>query len=101
MTYAGLSFGSIIVSKSMCDSPYPAFKPMRRACSHKRSRSRQLVMITRTQIVSMKAERNPATLLWRARRADMSRAGFVGLMAGWTGFLALILFVSAFIRFVG
>ena len=37
----------------------------------------------------------------RARHADMTRMGFIGLVAGWCGALVLILAVSAFIRFVG
>ena len=37
----------------------------------------------------------------RARGADMTRKGFIGLVAGWSIALVLILAVSAFIRFVG
>ena len=37
----------------------------------------------------------------RARHADMTRMGFIGLVAGWGSALVLILAVSAFIRFVG
>jgi hypothetical protein len=90
----------------MSDFLFPVPKPTRRAYSHKRSRSwqpRERMAMGR-QIVSqtsMEATRNPATPSWRMCRADMSRTGFIGLMAGWTGALVLILFVSAFIRFVG
>ena len=38
---------------------------------------------------------------WRARRADMSRKGFIRLVAGWCSALVLILAVSALIRFAG
>ena len=37
----------------------------------------------------------------RARSADMSRKGFIRLVAGWCSALVLILAVSAFIRFAG
>lgn len=37
----------------------------------------------------------------RARHADMTRMGFIVLVAGWCSALVLILAVSAFIRFVG
>jgi len=37
----------------------------------------------------------------RARQADMCRKDFIGLVAGWSTALVLILAVSAFIRFVG
>jgi hypothetical protein len=43
----------------------------------------------------------PAGPSRRAGHADMSRMGFIGLMAGWCSALVLILAVSAFIRFVG
>ena len=47
------------------------------------------------------ATRHPATPSRRARRAAMSRAGFIGLVAGWSGALMLILSVSTFIRLAG
>jgi hypothetical protein len=37
----------------------------------------------------------------RARRADMSRAMFLGLVAGWVGALVVLLIVIAAIRMVG
>ena len=43
----------------------------------------------------------PAAPSCRARHADMTRMGFIGLVAGWGSALVLILAVSAFIRFVG
>jgi hypothetical protein len=36
--------------------------------------------------------------LRRARRADMSRTAFMGLVAGWTGGLVLVLFFSILAR---
>jgi hypothetical protein len=50
--------------------------------------------------VSMEAP-HPATPSWRTRHADMSPRGFIGLVAGWSGAVVLILVSSAFIRFVG
>jgi hypothetical protein len=43
----------------------------------------------------------PPAPSWRARGADMTRKGFIGLVAGWCSALVLVLAVSAFIRFVG
>ncbi len=43
----------------------------------------------------------PPAPSWRARHADMTRMGFIGLVAGWCSALVLILALSAFIRFVG
>jgi hypothetical protein len=43
----------------------------------------------------------PPAPSWWARNADMTRNGFIGLMAGWCSVLVLILAVSAFIRFIG
>jgi hypothetical protein len=37
----------------------------------------------------------------RARRADMSRADFMKLVAGWGGVVVLVLFISIFARHVG
>jgi len=78
----------------MSDFQFPVLKPMRRASFRKRSRSWQPreTMPARTQIASqasMQAMRNPAPPSGRARRADMSRVDFIGLMAGWTGALVL------------
>jgi hypothetical protein len=49
---------------------------------------------------SMKATCRPAAPSWRARGADMSRVGLIGLGTGWSGALVLVLFVSALVRFV-
>lgn len=43
---------------------------------------------------------------WRApaqrpNRAEMSRVAFVGLLAGWSGFLIGMLFVLVFVRLFG
>ena len=35
------------------------------------------------------------------RRADMNRAAFVGLVLGWTGWLVVILSISAIARSIG
>jgi hypothetical protein len=43
----------------------------------------------------------PPAPSWRARNANMTRKGFIGLVAGWCSALVLILAVSAFIRFIG
>ena len=43
----------------------------------------------------------PLAPSWRARNADMTRKVFIGLVAGWSSALVLILALSAFIRFVG
>jgi hypothetical protein len=43
----------------------------------------------------------PPASSWRARQADMTRKGFIGLVAGWSSALVLILALSAFIRFIG
>ena len=43
----------------------------------------------------------PPAPSWRTRGADMSRQGFIRLVAGWCSALVLILAVSAFIRFIG
>ena len=37
----------------------------------------------------------------RVRRVAMSRADFIGLVAGWSGGLVLILFISIFARYAG
>jgi hypothetical protein len=37
----------------------------------------------------------------QARHIHMSRAEFLGLVAGWSGGLALVLFISALVRYVG
>jgi hypothetical protein len=49
---------------------------------------------------SVKATCRPAASSWRARSADMSRAGFIELGTGWSGVLVLVFFVSALVRFV-
>jgi hypothetical protein len=46
-------------------------------------------------------KRNSAThKTRRARRADMSRADFIKLVAGWFGGVVLVLFISIFARYV-
>ena len=37
----------------------------------------------------------------RARRAHMSPAEFIGLVAGWVGGLVLLSFISAVTRYIG
>ena len=43
----------------------------------------------------------PPAPSWRARQADMCRRDFIGLVAGWSSALVVILALSAFVRFVG
>ena len=38
---------------------------------------------------------------WRARRADMSRMEFIGLVAGWSSAVVVLLALSVSIRFIG
>lgn len=38
------------------------------------------------------------TAALRPNRAEMSRAAFVGLVAGWSGFLSGMLFILVFVR---
>ena len=47
------------------------------------------------------AAARPRTPSWRARRADMSRMEFIGLVAGWSTAVAVVLALSVFIRFIG
>jgi hypothetical protein len=49
-------------------------------------------------VAAIAAPRAPS---WRARYADMTRMGFIGLVAGWSSALVVILALSAFTRFVG
>jgi hypothetical protein len=89
----------------MYDNLFSELKPIRRADSSKRSRSRQGMKRTemRRQIASqvlMEPTRQPAPS-WRMRCTDMSRKSFIGLMAGWTSALVVVLFISAFIRSAG
>jgi len=49
-------------------------------------------------VAGMAAPRAPSR---RAGQADMCRKDFIGLVAGWTSALVLILALSAFIRFIG
>ncbi len=37
----------------------------------------------------------------RPNRAEMSRSAFVGLVAGWSGFLSGMLFILVFVRLFG
>jgi hypothetical protein len=45
--------------------------------------------------------RRPPPPASRARCAEMSRAGFLALVAEWSGAVAVIFAVSAFVRVVG
>jgi hypothetical protein len=56
------------------------------------------------QVASYKADqvlRRPACPSSRADRAEMSRAGFLALVAGWCGAVVLVFAVSALARLVG
>jgi hypothetical protein len=47
------------------------------------------------------AAASPRAPSWRARRADMTRMEFIGLVAGWSTAVAVVLALSVFIRFIG
>jgi hypothetical protein len=56
------------------------------------------------QVASHKADqviRRPTPPSSRARRAEMSRARFLALVAGWSGAVVLVFTVSALARLVG
>ena len=53
-------------------------------------------LATQSFVAVMTAPPAPSS---HARSADMSREGFIRLVAGWCSVLVLILAVSAFIRF--
>jgi len=56
------------------------------------------------QVANHKADqilRRPASPSSRARRAKMSRVGFLALVAGWSGAVVLVFGVSALARLVG
>jgi hypothetical protein len=92
----------------MYDNLFSELKPSHRAGSCKRSRSRPRIGGTgmRREIecqVLMASTRQPAPSR-RTRCADIvdiSGRGFIGIVAGWTGALLVILVISALIRFFG
>ena len=92
----------------MYDNLFSELKPVHRAGSCKRSRSRQRIGRTGTRReiecqVLMASMRQPAPSR-RTRCADIVDIfgrGFIGMMAGWTGALLVILVISALIRCVG
>ena len=43
----------------------------------------------------------PRALSWRARHADMTQMEFIGLVAGWSTALVVVLALAVFIRFIG
>jgi len=47
------------------------------------------------------ATARPRAPSWRARRADMSRMEFIGLVAGWSTAVVVLLALSLLIRFIG
>jgi hypothetical protein len=47
------------------------------------------------------ATAKPRAPSWRTRRADMSPMEFIGLVAGWSTAVVVVLALSVFIRFIG
>jgi hypothetical protein len=47
------------------------------------------------------ATARPRAPSWRARHADMTRMEFIGLVAGWSTAVVVVLALSVFIRFIG
>jgi len=50
---------------------------------------------------SAAAPARPQAPSWRARHADMARMEFIGLVAGWSTSVVVVLALSVFIRFIG
>jgi hypothetical protein len=55
-------------------------------------------LVSQSFVAAMARPRAPS---WRARHADMTRLEFVGLVAGWSTALVVVLALSVFIRFIG
>jgi hypothetical protein len=49
-------------------------------------------------VAAMARPRAPS---WRARHADMTQMEFIGLVAGWSTAVLVVLALSVFIRFIG
>jgi hypothetical protein len=47
------------------------------------------------------ARAKPRAPSWRARHADMTQMEFIGLVAGWSTALVVVLALSVFTRFIG
>jgi len=47
------------------------------------------------------ATARPKAPSWRAPHADMTRMEFIGLVAGWSTSVVVVLALSVFIRFIG
>jgi hypothetical protein len=54
--------------------------------------------ISQSFVAAMVRPRAPS---WRARHADMTRMEFIGLVAGWSTAVVVVLALSVFIRFIG
>ena len=55
-------------------------------------------LVSQSFVAAMAKPRAPS---WRARHADMTRMEFIGLVAGWSTALVVVLALSVFIRFIG
>ena len=55
-------------------------------------------LVSQPFVAAMPRPRAPS---WRARDAEMSRLEFIGLVAGWSTAVVVVLALSVFIRFIG
>jgi len=55
-------------------------------------------LVSQPFVAAMPRPRAPS---WRARDAHMTRQEFIGLVAGWSTALVVVLALSVFIRFIG
>ena len=57
-------------------------------------------LVSQSQSFAAAAAR-PRAPSWRARRADMTPMEFIGLVAGWSTAVVVVLALSVVIRFIG
>jgi hypothetical protein len=55
-------------------------------------------LVSQSFVAAMAKPRAPS---WRARHADMTRMGFIGLVAGWSTALVVVLALSVSFNFIG
>ena len=55
-------------------------------------------LVSRSFVAAMAKPRAPS---WRSRHADMTQMEFIGLVAGWSTALAVVIALSVFTRFIG
>jgi hypothetical protein len=55
-------------------------------------------LVSQSFVAAMARPRAPS---WRARHADMTQMEFIGLVAGWSTAVLVVLALSVFIRFIG